>query len=118
MDERERVKEIINKYQDFFHLKKGADVAFSLKGDFYYYEYVEKYHNYDIFTKFRTAEELELIILGSIAAEVECALEELMPLAQEGIEEVDESLLEQKFDYSHYIHRLMHILKEGLTVEK
>lgn len=90
---------------------KGADVAFSLKGDFYYYEYVEKYHNYDIFTRFRTAEELERIILGSIAAEVECALEELMPLAQEGIEEVDESLLEQEVDYGYFIRRLMHILK-------
>ena len=111
MNERERIKEVISKYEDFFKMKMGADVAFSQKGDFFYYEYVEKYHNYDIFTKFCTAEELEKIILGSIAAEVECAVEELMPLSQEGIEEVDESLLEQQFDYGYFINRLFHILK-------
>ena len=67
MTERQRIEKILEKHREYFENVEGVDVAFSTKGDFFFYEYNEKYHEYSTFIRFFPAEELELIIEDNIA---------------------------------------------------
>lgn len=67
MSEKQRILEMVEKHKTYFDNVKGVDVAISTKGEYFFYEYDEKYNDYSTFAKFSTAEELEQIIEENIA---------------------------------------------------
>ena len=78
MSEREKVLQVIEKYKEFFDGKDGIDVAISAKGEFFFYSFSKEYDYFDHFIKFNTAEELERIIIGNMANDVNCIAEPLI----------------------------------------
>lgn len=71
--ERERIMQVMEKYSDYFR-EWDADVAFGVKGKHIFYV-LDENHNFETFMFFRTAEQLELIILGTLAENIDCILD-------------------------------------------
>ena len=77
MTEKQRIVNMMKKHKAYFENVKGVDVAFSAKGEYFFYEHSEKYSDYPVFVKFMTAEELEQIIEENIATDFCVNLEEI-----------------------------------------
>ena len=77
MTEKERIIAMMQKHKAYFENVKGVDIAFSTKGEYFFYEYDENHSSYITFIKFSTAEELEQIIEESIATEYCVNLQEI-----------------------------------------
>lgn len=73
MDEKEKILRVMKKYGGYFGTEH-RDVAFSTNGEYFFYAYSERYENYEAFVRFNTAEELEKIIIGEIAEDIECVM--------------------------------------------
>ena len=69
MTEKQRIEKMMEKHRAYFENVKGVDVAFSTKGDSFFYEYNEEYNEYTTYVRFFTAEELEQIIEDNIATD-------------------------------------------------
>lgn len=80
MSEKEKVLQVVENYKEFFDGNDGIDVAISVKGEFFFYSFNEKYNYYDHFIQFHTAEQLERIIIGNMVNDANCIIE---PLADE-----------------------------------
>ena len=77
MTEKQRIVSVLEKHKAYFENVRGVDVAFSAKGEYFFYEYNEKYDDYPTFVKFSTAEELEQIIEENIATDFCVNLQEI-----------------------------------------
>ncbi|MBR2403492.1 MAG: hypothetical protein IKB01_12145 [Lachnospiraceae bacterium] len=88
MTEKQRIMEMMEKHKAYFENVKGVDVAFSTKGECFFYEYNEEYRDYSTFVKFSTAEELEQIIDENIATDY-CV--NLQDIAEEMLHTLDET---------------------------
>lgn len=73
MSEYEKIQEVIKKHEEYFKNGK-ADVAVSSKGKYFFYEYEERYGNFETFIEFQTAEELEKIILTILSDDLDLIL--------------------------------------------
>ena len=69
MRERDEILRMLEKHKDYFENVPRVDVAFSTKGDCFFYEYDDVHQEYIIFKKFRSAEELENLIEENIATD-------------------------------------------------
>ena len=69
MTEDEKIRKVIAKYEHFFE-NTISDVGHTKKEVWFFYEYDEKYKCYKSFFRFETADELEQIIIGVIANEL------------------------------------------------
>lgn len=69
-EETEKIMAVADKYQDYFN-EWRADIAIGWKGPNFFYLYSEKYKHFDVFEPFETAEELEKLIIGSMAENME-----------------------------------------------
>lgn len=101
MTEKQRIINMVEKYKTYFENVKGVDVAFSTKGEYFFYEYNEKYNDYPMFVKFTTAEELEQIIEENIATDFcvhlqDIAEEMLHVLDGTGVQDVDVTNISQE----------------------
>lgn len=101
MTEKQRIMEMMEKHKAYFENVKGVDVAFSTKGECFFYEYNEEYRDYPTFVKFSTAEELEQIIEENIATDYcvnlqDIAEEMLHTLDETGIQNVDVTNISQE----------------------
>ena len=101
MTEKQKIMNIMEKHKTYFENVKGVDVAFSTKGEYFFYEYNEKYNDYPMFVKFNTAEELEQIIEENIATDFcvhlqDIAEEMLHTLDETGIQDVDVTNISQE----------------------
>lgn len=80
--EKERILKVLEKHREYFENVGYVDVAFSTKGDCFFYEYDEEHDMYTTFVKISSAEELDQIIEENIATEfcvnLECAMEDMM----------------------------------------
>lgn len=74
MPEDKKIEEVINKYQSFFD-NSDADIVNTKKGVWIFFRYDERCNNYDCFIRFKTAVDLEHIILGEIAEDANIAME-------------------------------------------
>lgn len=70
-EEKEKIWEVVGKYSDFFK-ERDADVAIGIHGPHLFYVYDRKYRDFEIFRAFHTASELEMLILGALAENLEC----------------------------------------------
>ena len=86
MTEKQRIMEMMEKHKAYFENVKGVDVAFSTKGECFFYEYNEEYRDYPTFVKFSTAEELEQLIEENIATDY-CV--NLQDIAEEMLQVLD-----------------------------
>lgn len=69
MDENDKIKQIIQKYDAYFKNGSG-DAVLTATGYWLFFEYDEKSDSYYGFIRFKTAEELEKIILDELAEAV------------------------------------------------
>lgn len=80
--EKERILKVLEKHREYFENVGYVDVAFSTKGDCFFYEYDEEHDMYTTFVKISSAEELDQIIEENIATEfcvnLESALENVV----------------------------------------
>lgn len=86
MTEKQRIEKMMEKHRAYFENVKGVDVAFSTKGDSFFYEYNEEYNEYTTYVRFFTAEELEQIIEDNIATDY-CI--QLQAITEETLRELD-----------------------------
>ena len=86
MTEKQRIERMMEKHKAYFENVKGVDVAFSTKGDCFFYEYNEEYNEYTTYVRFFTAEELEQIIEDNIATDY-CI--QLQAITEETLRELD-----------------------------
>ena len=79
---KEKILKVLEKHKEYFENVGYVDVAFSTKGDCFFYEYDEEHDMYPTFVKISSAEELDQIIEENIATEfcvnLECAMEDMM----------------------------------------
>lgn len=111
MDEKDKILRVMKKYGGYFGMEH-RDVAFSTKGEFFFYSYSEKYKNYEVFIRFNTAEELEKIIIGEIAEDIEC----VMAVATESIymhmEEVEEEVIyDGNYNFGYHVAKVAGFLE-------
>lgn len=74
MSEEEKIEQVIAKYKTFFE-DSDADVSKSIKGVWHLFRYDEKNECYECFIRFKTADELERIILSEVANDMNIAME-------------------------------------------
>ena len=77
MTEKQRIVSVMEKNKAYFENVRDVDVAFSAKGEYFFYEYNEKYNDYPTLVKFSTAKELEQIIEENIATDFCVNLQEI-----------------------------------------
>lgn len=69
-DEVSKIRAVADRYQDYFN-EWHSDIAIGRKGPHFFYVYNDKYHNFEVFTSFETAKELEKLIIGTMAENME-----------------------------------------------
>lgn len=65
-----KITAVADKYRDYFSQWR-ADIAIGRNGPNMFYLYDENYKHFDVFEPFETAEELEKLIIGSMAENME-----------------------------------------------
>lgn len=103
--ENERIRQVIAKYKDYFKYSR-ADVGHTEKNIWFFYEYDEEHRYYDSFIRFCTAEELEKLIAGVIADDLNILLETSVENAYHALQEFDMSEAVEK-DYDACIPDLL-----------
>lgn len=103
--ENDRIREVISKYDSYFRNSR-ADIGHTKKNIWFFYEYDEEHSYYDSFIRFRTAEELEKLIAGVIADDLNILLETAVENAYYALQEFDMSEAVEK-DYDECIPELL-----------
>lgn len=110
-EDTEKILAMAQKYGDYFK-EWNADIALGRKGPHFFYLYDEKYECFEVFHSFETAEQLELLILGTLAEELECMNSVCTEELHFGFRDID---INERFDeYEPKFH--MHILEKQLEV--
>ena len=105
--EKEKILQVMEKYRDYFN-EWDADVAFGVNGRNIFYVLASG-EEFETFLFFQTADQLEKIILGMIAENVEIIMEA-------GMEEISVGFSADKMDgeygksIEHYLPGLVHKL--------
>lgn len=103
--ENERIRQVIAKYKDYFKYSR-ADVGHTEKNIWFFYEYDEEHRYYDSFIRFRTAKDLERLIAGLIADDLNVLIETAVENADYALQEFDMSEAAKK-DYDACIPELL-----------
>ena len=74
MSEDEKIKVVIEKYSNLFK-NYSADVGQTATGVWFFFEYDKEHDEYYSFIRFKTAEELERLIIGLLADDINCMIE-------------------------------------------
>lgn len=69
-EETEKIMAVADKYRDYFE-EWCADIAIGRSGPNFFYLYSKEYKHFEVFEPFETAEELEKLIIGSMAENME-----------------------------------------------
>ncbi len=69
-DEVSKIMAVAGKYSDYFN-EWHSDIAIGRKGPNFFYVYNDKYHYFEVFEEFTAAEELEKLIIGTMAENME-----------------------------------------------
>lgn len=106
MSEDKKIEKVISKYRSFLD-NSDADISKSIKGVWHFYRYNKEYKNYDCFIRFKTASDLENIILSEVADDMNLALESVADTItySYGYENVED--VPKTSDYEENIKRLI-----------
>ena len=69
-DEVSKIMAVAEKYSDYFN-EWHSDIAIGRKGPNFFYVYNDQYRYFEVFEEFSTAEELEKLIIGTMAENME-----------------------------------------------
>ena len=109
MNEKEKIKKILEEYQSLFEVT-DMDVAESMKGQWLFSRYNKEHDYYDVLVRFETAKELAEIILGELATDIFITIDcepEPIPKFDNFADDV-----EMKACYRPHIERLIKYLED------
>lgn len=110
-----RIMEMADKYQDYFN-EWHSDIAIGRKGPHFFYVYNDRYHNFEVFTTFETAEELEKLIIGTMADNMETVNAVVAEDLHMKFDEMDINENIDIYDPDCHIHKLF-LQVEAMTEE-
>lgn len=105
-DETEKIMAVADKYSDYFN-EWHSDIAIGRKGPNFFYVYNDKYHYFDVFEEFNTAEELERLIIGTMAENVEAFNAVVLESTQKMFDDLDINENVGNYDPDFHIYKLL-----------
>lgn len=105
-DEVSRIMAVAEKYGSYWD-EWHSDIAIGRKGPNFFYVYNDKYHYFEVFEEFHTAEELERLIIGTMAENVEAFNAVALENTQKLFDELDINENAGNYDPEFHIYKLL-----------
>lgn len=102
--------EMAERYRDYFR-EHDADIALGRSGTHFFYVYNREYGYFEVFHTFRTAAELEVLILGALAEDLECMNSVMAENLHERFDLTDINETLDNFEPRFHMHTLAEQLK-------
>jgi hypothetical protein len=105
-DEVSRIMAVAEKYSDYFN-EWHSDIAMGRKGPNFFYVYNDQYRYFEVFEEFSTAEELEKLIIGTMAENMETFNAVALENTQKMFENLDINENVGSYDPDFHIYKLL-----------
>ena len=105
-DEVARIKAVAEKYSDYWN-EWHSDIAMGRKGPNFFYVYNDQYRYFEVFEEFSTAEELEKLIIGTMAENMETFNAVALENTQKMFENLDINENVGSYDPDFHIYKLL-----------
>ena len=105
-DEVSRIMAVAEKYSDYFN-EWHSDIAMGRKGPNFFYVYNDQYRYFEVFEEFSTAEELEKLIIGTMAENMETFNAVVLENTQKMFENLDINENVGSYDPDFHIYKLL-----------
>ena len=105
-DEAGKIMAVADKYSDYFN-EWHSDIAIGRKGPNFFYVYNDQYHYFEVFEKFNTAEELERLIIGTMAENMEAFNAVVLESTQKMFDDLDINENVGNYDPDFHIYKLL-----------
>lgn len=105
-DETEKIMAVAEKYSDYWG-EWHSDIAIGRKGPNFFYVYNDKYHYFDVFEEFNTAEELDRLIIGTMAENMEAFNAVVLESTQKMFDDLDINENVGNYDPDFHIYKLL-----------
>lgn len=105
-DEVSKIMAVADKYSDYFN-EWHSDIAIGRKGPNFFYVYNDKYRYFDVFEEFNTAEELERLIIGTMAENMEAFNAVVLESTQKMFDDLDINENVGNYDPDFHIYKLL-----------
>ena len=105
-DEVSKIMAVAEKYSNYFN-EWHSDIAMGRKGPNFFYVYNDQYRYFEVFEEFRTAEELEKLIIGTMAENMETFNAVALENTQKMFENLDINENVGSYDPDFHIYKLL-----------
>ena len=105
-DEVSKIMAVAEKYSNYFN-EWYSDIAIGRKGPNFFYVYNDKYHYFEVFEEFTAAEELEKLIIGTMAENMETFNAVALENTQKMFDELDINENVGNYDPDFHIYKLL-----------
>lgn len=105
-DEVSKIMAVAEKYSDYFN-EWHSDIAMGRKGPNFFYVYDDKHHYFEVFEEFTTAEELEKLIIGTMAENMEAFNAVALENTQKMFDDLDINENVGNYDPEFHIYKLL-----------
>ena len=105
-DEAGKIMAVADKYSDYFN-EWHSDIAIGRKGPNFFYVYNDQYHYFEVFEEFNTAEELERLIIGTMAENMEAFNAVALENTQKMFDDLDINENVGNYDPDFHIYKLL-----------
>ena len=105
-DEVSRIMAAAEKYSDYFN-EWHSDIVMGRKGPNFFYVYNDQYRYFEVFEEFSTAEELEKLIIGTMAENMETFNAVALENTQKMFENLDINENVGSYDPDFHIYKLL-----------
>ena len=105
-DEVSRIMAVAEKYSDYFN-EWHSDIAMGRKGPNFFYLYDDKHRYFEVFQEFHTAEELEKLIVGTMAENLEAFNAVAVENTHSLFDELDMNEDINSYDPDFHIYKLL-----------
>ena len=105
-DEVSKIMAVAEKYSDYFN-EWHSDIAIGRKGPNFFYVYNDQYRYFEVFEEFSTAEELEKLIIGTMAENMETFNAVVLENTQKMFENLDINENVGSYDPDFHIYKLL-----------
>lgn len=104
-EETRKIMAVAEKYSDYFN-EWHSDIAIGRKGPNFFYVYSDQYRYFEVFEEFSTAEELEKLIIGTMADNMETFNAVVLENTQKMFEDLDVNEKIGEYDPESHIYDL------------
>lgn len=105
-DEVSKIMAVAEKYSDYFN-EWHSDIAMGRKGPNFFYVYDDKHHYFEVFEEFTTADELEKLIIGTMAENMETFNVVALENTQKMFDDLDINENVGNYDPEFHIYKLL-----------